>query len=359
MGFTSGKRKQYWFHTEKEAKQAAADRNSEITAYGTQVTLSAAERMRAFNAAERLSSHGKTLDDATEFYLNHLNKSPISLSTLTKQVRAEFKRRLENNEASTRHRESMENALRKLETHFGNRPIAEISTSEIRAWLLGLPIAAKTRNKIRGYARQIFGIAVDHGLNSSNPVSPIKKFRERHSEEKISILSVEETRKLLHSANPLILPFLTLSFFAGIRRATLERLDWSEVHFNEKLLIVPRYKGKNQKRYQVTLAENALAWLRPYLRESGSLLPPSRAPQSYGKPSKRRARKLILDAAQAAEIALPDNTGRHTYISMHVAFYESIDKTAKEADTSPEIIKTDYLGMVTRKEAERYWQILP
>ena len=48
------------------------------------------------------------------------------------------------------------------------------------------------------------------------------------------------------------------SFFAGIRRATLERLDWSDVKFDEKRVIVPRHKGKNQLRYRVTLSENAL-----------------------------------------------------------------------------------------------------
>src|SRR5271166_5439681 len=64
-------------------------------------------------------------------------------------------------------------------------------------------------------------------------------------------------------AKPEVIPFLTLSFFAGIRRATLERLDWSDVRFEEKRVIVPAHKGKNQKRYQVNLSENAVEWLKP------------------------------------------------------------------------------------------------
>ena len=50
-----------------------------------------------------------------------------------------------------------------------------------------------------------------------------------------------------------MIPFLTLSFFCGIRVATLERLSWNELQFDEQRVIVPRYKGKNQKRYPVTL----------------------------------------------------------------------------------------------------------
>jgi hypothetical protein len=38
---------------------------------------------------------------------------------------------------------------------------------------------------------------------------------------------------------------------------------------------------------------------------------------------------------------------------------ESIDKTALEADTSAEIIKSDYLDIVTKTEATKFWAIRP
>jgi hypothetical protein len=44
---------------------------------------------------------------------------------------------------------------------------------------------------------------------------------------------------------------------------------------------------------------------------------------------------------------------------MHVAHYESIDKTALEADTSATIIKKNYFDIVTREDAARYWAIRP
>ena len=49
--------------------------------------------------------------------------------------------------------------------------------------------------------------------------------------------------------------------------------------------------------------------------------------------------------------------GRNTFISMHVVYHESIDRTALEADNSSEIIKKDYLDLVTREEAEKFWNI--
>jgi hypothetical protein len=78
-----------------------------------------------------------------------------------------------------------------------------------------------------------------------------------------------------------------------------------------------------------------------------------------GRPSETGTRRLVLRAARKAGVTLPENAGRNTFISMHVAHYESIDKTALEADTSATIIKKDYLDIVPREDAARYWAIRP
>ena len=173
------------------------------------------------------------------------------------------------------------------------------------------------------------------------------------------MLTAADTRKLFQAADPEVIPYLTLSYFAGIRRATLERLDWSDIKFAEKRAIVPRYKAKNGKRYRVTLSDNAIEWLRPHVRESGPLLSISRATNTRGKPSKDRTHRLIAEAATKAGVTIPDNAGRHTFISMHVAHYESIDKTALEADNTAAVVKKDYLDIVTREEATKFWEIKP
>ena len=366
-GDVDGRRKQFWFATEKEARADCADRNREREAYGSKVNLDSEARLEAFRAAELLRPHGKTIMDAVRHYLTHLNQlsSSTPFSVLAAKVREEFKRRVEANEVSARHAESMNETLKKLELRFGEQLVSEIRSEEVRNWLLRLPLASKTRNKHRGYAAQIFNLAVDYGYSPINPVAKIKKFNERVSEEnsEISILSAEQTERLFRAAKPEVIPFLTLSFFAGIRRATLERLDWSDVRFEEKRVIVPAHKGKNQKRYQVNLSENAVEWLKPYVRPTGSLLVRATATNRFskemGKPSEIATRRLILEAAENTGVSLPDNAGRHTFISMHVAHYESMDKTALEANTSPEKIKSNYLDLVTKEDAKRYWEIRP
>jgi integrase len=367
IGYVDGLRKQYWFSSEKEAKADAADRNAERAAYGSKVSLDAEARLEAFRASELLRPHGKTIMDAVRYYLRHLSQLSVSVpfSTLATRVREEFVRREAANEVSDRHAKTLRETLNKLEAKFGNRLVSEIKTEELREWLLSLPLAAKTRNKHRGYTSQVFSLALDFGYTAANPVTKIKKFRERSSEEngEKSVLSAEETEKLFRAADPEVIPFLTLSFFCGIRVDTLRKLDWSEIKYDEKRVIVPRYKGKNDLRYRVSLSENALAWLRPHVKESGSLLVPATATNRFsktkGRPSPTATRRRITKAAEKVRIALPDNAGRNTFISMHVAHYESIDKTALEADNSADIIKKDYLDIVTREEAAKFWAIYP
>jgi integrase len=365
-----GKRKQYWFATEKEAKEDCADRNREREAYGTKVNLDSEARLEAFRAAELLQPYGKTIMDAVHHYLEHLNQISVSVpfSRLAVKIREEFSRRIAANEVSARHAESMDETLRKMELRFGKELVSEIRPEDVRSWLTGLPLATKTRNKHRGYASQIFNLAVDYGYTPVNPVTKIKKFNERVTEEngEISILSAAQTETLFRAAqreHPEVITFLTLSFFCGIRRATLERLDWSNVRFEEKRVIVPAYKGKNQERYQVYLSDNAVEWLRPYVRPNGSLLVSATAINRYskakGKPSQVATRDRILKAAKTADVTLPDNVGRHTFISMHVAHFESMDKTALEANTSVEKIKSNYLDLITKADAKRYWGIRP
>jgi integrase len=367
IGYVDGDRKQYWFKTEKEAKADLAERNAERSAYGSKVNLDAESRLEAFRASELLRPHGKTIMDAVRHYLEHLSRTAASVpfSTLASRVREEFVRREKANEVSDRHAKTLRETLNKLEFKFGHRIVSEITKDEVREWLLSLPLATKTRNKHRGYAAQVFSLAKDFGYASVNPFSDVKKFRERVTEEngEIGILSAADTEKLFRAVPSEVIPFLTLSFFCGIRTATLEKLDWSDIKYDEKRVIVPPYRGKKQERYRVTLSENALAWLKPHVKPSGSILVPATATNRFSKvkglPSPTATRRRITQAAEKAGIVLPDNAGRNTFISMHVAHYESMDKTALEANTSVAIIKKDYLDIVTREDAAKYWAIRP
>ena len=221
FGYLDGKRKQFWFASEKEARREAADRNREREAYGSKVNLDSEARLEAYRASELLRPHGKTILEAVRYYLDHLEKIAYSVPfvTLADRVRSEVARRLEKDEVSERHAESLRETLKKLEAHFGSQLVSEITTEALREWLLGLPLATKTRNKHRGYAGQIFNLALDYGYATANPVTKIKKLNHRsNGADEISILSAEETERF--SGPPtrrrfLSLPFPSFAAFGG------------------------------------------------------------------------------------------------------------------------------------------------
>jgi hypothetical protein len=91
--------------------------------------------------------------------------------------------------------ETLESILKKLERRFAAELVCNIGTEDLREWLTALPLAAKTRNTIRGYVRLVFTHAVEYGYTPANPALAIKKFRERYNEgEAIGILSAEDRR---------------------------------------------------------------------------------------------------------------------------------------------------------------------
>ena len=55
-GYLDGKRKQFWFATEREARREAADRNREREAYGSKVNLDAEARLEALPSRRATSA---------------------------------------------------------------------------------------------------------------------------------------------------------------------------------------------------------------------------------------------------------------------------------------------------------------
>src|SRR5215471_12630526 len=78
-GFVGEKRIQLWFPSEREAKAAAAHRNAEIKAHGTQIALSPVDRIRAIAAAEKHRMNRKDRLRESRRGATFPNGSPLTL----------------------------------------------------------------------------------------------------------------------------------------------------------------------------------------------------------------------------------------------------------------------------------------
>jgi integrase len=167
---------------------------------------------------------------------------------------------------------------------------------------------------------------------------------------KPGILTVTQAARLLESATPDILPYIAIGLFAGLRRAELERLDWSEIDFAEGHIEVTAEKSKSKiaNRF-IPIQPNLREWLFPFRKVRGNVTP------------RGNFRQLFDQARVAAGItAWPDNALRHSFASYHVANFKDAKSLALEmGHTDSGMLYNHYRALVRPKEAERYWNIRP
>src|SRR5438552_11187215 len=143
------------------------------------------------------------------------------------------------------------------------QPVATITSAEIDDWLRSLPVSAVTRNHYRRLIILAFNFALQRGYATGNPAEKTAQAREPKS--KPGILTVEQATALLVNAAPEIAPYIAIGLFAGLRRAEIERLDWSEIDFDSGHIEVTaeKWKSKLANRF-ITLQPNLRAWLMPH-----------------------------------------------------------------------------------------------
>jgi integrase len=341
----SGKRKRSFFETRAQASAFAAFKNAELRKYGVEGSeFSSRLREMARESAERLIPFEKTIADATDFFVAHLRASERSI-TASKLV-AELVAAKKADGASQRHLDDLRSRLGIFAEAFDGQMVATITTAQIDDWLRALPGSPVTRNHYRRLLVLMFNHAIVGKYAADNPAAKSAKAKELG--EAPGILTVQQIARLLGAASPSALPYVAIGAFAGLRRAELERLDWSDVHFADNLIEVMAEKSKTARRRFVKMQPNLREWLLPVRRHSGKVTPEDLPAQ--------------FDAARAAAgiEEWPNNALRHSFASYHLAHFKDAAALALEmGHTDSGMIFNHYRQLVRPKDAERYWNIRP
>jgi integrase len=345
----AGKRKRSFFETKEQAESFAAFKNAELKRNGIEhAEFPTSLRVMAQNAVEALKPFGKTITDAVQHYVAHLKASEKSCSAV--QLVKELIAAKERDGASVRHISDLRSRLNIFAEKFNGEPVATITSAEIDDWLRSLPVSAVTRNHYRRLIILAFNFAIGRGYATSNPAKETAKAREPKT--KPGIFTVEQATALLVNASPEILPYITIGLFAGLRRAEIERLDWSEIDFDSGHIEVTAEKSKSKiaNRF-VTMQPNLREWLMPLRKLKGSVTPQ----EAFV------FRQLFDQARKTAGIdEWPDNALRHSFASYHVAHFKDAKALALEmGHIDSGMLFNHYRALVKPKDAERYWNIRP
>jgi integrase len=160
------------------------------------------------------------------------------------------------------------------------------------------------------------------------------------------IFEPEEIEKLLNAAPAMVIPYLAIGAFAGLRSAELARLDWKAVNLERRIIELRADQAKTASRRIVPISDNLAAWLEPLERE-GKVLTVKAVP--------RMASVLAVNLG----LRWPQNVLRHSYISYRLAKVQDANKVALEAGNSAAIIFKHYRELVTEEAAEKWFSISP
>ena len=336
----------------KHRSEADAERKRQLTTlerHGREaVGLPQHELSDFIRARKTLAEYGKTITDATGFYVDHLERVRRCKTTVTDLV-AELLHAKRKDGCSEIYLRDLRNMLAIFSRDFGSRSIAGITVEELDNWLRALPGSPKTRTNFRTNIGVLFSYATKRRMLDFNPV--VHTAKPKLPDTPPGIFTVDELRSLLVTAQrtePSVVPMLTIGAFAGVRDAELKRLDWHEIDLARGHIEIKGAKAKSARRRIIPIQPNLSAWLQPYAALKGSVVPEG-------------AREKIDRACEAAKLVdWPLNGLRHSYASYRLASILDAPRVASElGHTSPQMLYSVYREVVLPEEAERYWRIAP
>jgi integrase len=312
------------------------------------VGLSQRAMSEVIAARDKLAEYGKTLSDAVEFYVDHLERVRRCKMTVA-QLAGEVLEAKRQDGRAAKYVDMLRLYFKKFSQDFGNKSIAGITVEELDNWLRSLPGSPKTRADYRANIGVLFSYAAQRRMIEFNPVAFTAK--PKLIDKAPEIFTVAELRALLDAAQriePDVVPMLAIGAFAGLRDAEIKRVDWSEVDLARGHIEVKASKAKSARRRIVPIQPNLMEWLRPYSEMKGQLVPVA----SRGKIE--RVRKA------AGLTRWPNNGLRHSFASYRLALIHDAPRVAAElGHTTPQLLFSAYRELVVPVEAERYWKIAP
>ena len=309
---------------------------------------------------------GASLVDAARFYATHHPSHQPKKSV--PEVVAELIEAKEVDGVSDVYLKDLRGRLGRFEKAFPGR-ICTVTAREIEDFLRGLrtepkegettqPLTAKSRNNYRRAVGTLFYFAESRGYISKGIVDFESIAVAKEAGGEIEIFRPEEMARVLAAARPELVPFLAIGAFAGLRTAEIERLDWSEVRLDDRLIEVKASKAKTASRRLVPITDNLHAWLSPHRQAAGPVC-------GFANVSKQLmwlAEKV--NAAWAKEpvpgaFAWKHNALRHSFISYRVADTQNVAQVALEAGNSPRMVFSNYRELVRPADAKKWFAIVP
>ncbi len=367
---TTGKttRRYFSFDDLREANAIAEARDKEGSFFGDAfyVTQSEREALAIYrNYQEELIHDGLSPKSLSELIVESVHRERARQASTVFEVASTAYADDVERAAKPEHVATTRNRITALNALFGAKNLSDITPEIIRSsvdslqWR-GSPISPTTRNQYYNLISAIYNKAIAAQLCTYNPAQAITRYKVER--EAPGILTPGQAEEVLnyyvaHERNHLA--EVVLGLFAGLRAEERVKIRIRDLHLDEPrpYVRVTDAAGKIGAR-DAWLEPCSVAWLRAALPSAAQpddlLVPP-------GTLSRRKdAQQAALKRCKAAlSFKIPQNAFRHSAASYLTALTESLAATALRLGHSESILAKHYRALVSRAEAEAFFNIWP
>ena len=322
--------------------------------------LTGRQVMDALDAIARLEKDGVkgSLLDAAEFYAKH-HKAAAESWTVAHCLDLYLRDMEHPQDGSSPARPASRNTKRKrLKTligQYGTTKVAEITPDEVLTWLASTKATGRYLLNLRSEVQSLFNFAEKR--MQGGYVNQVARFPTVRKKEiaPAEIVEPRHVRAVLHwleARRPRVALGVAVSCFAGLRTYEIiggKGLQWSDIDFKEKRIVVPASLSKTRDRREVRIPDNLMAWLVRYRADKG------RVAVASGK-----FRDFRNAAYKAVSANWPKNGARHsfgTYWAKLHGYRDTADQLGHKGNIN--MLVAHYSGTCTTEQAEEYFSIIP
>lgn len=353
-GVINHKRIRLRFKSLKEAKFKCHDLEEDTDNLSVARTNLNKAQLRSAEQAFELLPDGASLIDAVKLYIT--TSKPIRI--LIKDAVINFLATKEHCSKNTY--SQAKGLLMKLANWADSRTLDSINREDAQEYLK--TAKSGSYNHYLRFAKSLYKWAISEGLADDNPFKNIAPKTRIHTE--VGVLSCDEVRALLQASESLykgeLLPYTAITLFAGLRPdSEMRHLTWKAINLEDAEIRV--IMGKTRIPRTVDIPENLVKWLKKC--DQNRAIYPKNFRRKWSKVRNKAGFKggaAMTSKEKAQEVGLKpwvkDYT-RHTAISYRMRQTGDIHRTATWAGNSPAIIRTHYLGLVSRSESSAFINI--
>lgn len=340
----SGKRQRHFFDAKQEALNFCEEQRTRLENHGTAgiSALSVTELAQAAVAFEALRPYRVTLNEVVTDWIKRRQAAEASIS-----FEAAMDSFITRGKRSTSYVRSIQQTRNRLQSLHG-KLLNTITPADLVLAMDAMP--GSVRNFTIRILGGLFNFGIKRGHCAENPCKKLDLVRLEPVE--IEIYGAGEVAAIFATAekqDPELVPFLAVSFFCGLRRAEALRLEWSAIDLHENFVKLPAAITKKRQTRHVEISGNCNAWLAPHARDAGRVA-------AY-TPDVLRKRLATLKAVH--KIRTIKHGARHCFASYWLAKHGDINQLCRFIGDEPETTFKHYAKAATKRDAEKYWSIVP